>query len=104
MPRSRKKWLSVNPAATAGRTEELDKALYKTQYRSVLQANAVIQFLFVYRNIPDDELTQYVEFWEADLGRWFARVIMEALVDATTTASHRMATRVAVLGDELSLP
>ncbi|MCH6554667.1 MAG: hypothetical protein IH793_10985, partial [Acidobacteria bacterium] len=39
-------------AATAGRTKELDKALYKTQYRSALQANAVIQFLFVYRNIP----------------------------------------------------
>ncbi len=91
-------------AATVGRTKELDKALYKTQYRSAIQANAVIQFLFVYRNIPDDELAQYVEFWESDLGRWFARVIVEALVDATTTASSRMATRVVMLGDALSHP
>jgi hypothetical protein len=89
-------------ASRAGATKELDKTLYRAQYRELFEANTIAQFVFLYRELSDRELEQYVEFLESDVGRWFGRLITDAFLEATAVASERMGVQLSQLARELN--
>lgn len=46
-----------------------------------------IQLLFTYRSVPDKELSDYVQFYESDPGKWFVQVSRKGFLDAISAAA-----------------
>ena len=66
---------------------------FQAQYRDLIRANVLARLLFTYRAAPDDELEQYVAYWESPTGRWFSRLAIDALTRAETQAFEVMMRR-----------
>ena len=45
--------------------------------------------LFTYRAVPDKELSDYVQFYESDPGKWFVQVFRKGFLDAISAAATR---------------
>ena len=69
-------------------SEDVDRELAKlraqftAQYRDQIRSAIVVHFLFVYQALSDEELEQYVAFAESDTGRWYQRLVSDAVVQA----------------------
>ena len=61
--------------------QEMDQALQKA--RSKLKVSmknySLMNMLFTYRMASDEELAEYIAFWEAESGRWLSSAIQESL-------------------------
>ena len=68
--------------------EYLDSA--RSNIKTMLQQGRLLQVLFTYRALTDDELTQYVEFLEAPTGREMTKVVNGALQAAAINALQKM--------------
>ncbi|HLC40530.1 MAG TPA: tetratricopeptide repeat protein [Methylomirabilota bacterium] len=89
----------LNPEITSPRhleQAELEKEL-QAAYPAVQQA-LLTTVLYAYRSVSDQELTQYVEFWESETGRWFNRVFRKALLHALKNATDEAADQIAKSG------
>jgi hypothetical protein len=69
-PRDREHWLA---------------AAESTQFRTATWT------LYVYRNVSDEELLDYVTFWETPSGQWLVRVYRDAILAALEAAEARLA-------------
>lgn len=58
--------------------------------RDPLEEQFAFVSLYAYRSLSDGELDRYVAFYESELGRWFWRVIKDALHAAIMDAAARM--------------
>lgn len=74
------------------RIEKLQEYLdsVRSNIKAVLQQGRLLQVLFTYRALTDDELTQYVEFLEAPTGREMTKVVNGALQAAAINALQKM--------------
>lgn len=59
----------------------------KAQLQAPMKNNTLVNFLFTYRSVSDEELTQYLSFWESETGRWFGRASSQAFLGAMAAAS-----------------
>jgi hypothetical protein len=55
--------------------------------------------LYVYRNVSDEELGDYVAFWETPSGQWLVRVYRDAVLAALDAAEARVAGAVSARTD-----
>jgi len=70
---------------------ELEVIVAKTRaalYDSARMAVS-IRLLFTYRAVPDKELSDYVQFYESDPGKWFVQVFRKGFLDAISAAATR---------------
>jgi type IV pilus assembly protein PilP len=59
------------------------------ELQTPLRETTLVNMLFTYRTLQDDELRQYVEFAESDSGRWFATASVDGLKSALAAASEK---------------
>ncbi len=64
------------PPAKRFRKEDLERALenVKATYLGVMKNARIVQYLFVFQSATDQDLEQYVKFWEAESGNWLSGV------------------------------
>lgn len=65
------------------------------QSRGTIKVQTLLTLLFTYRSVSDQELAEYVAFWETDLGRWFSRTQREAYQKALVASAREVGRRVA---------
>ncbi len=71
--------------------EQLEKVrtLYETKYRQSVETDALRQGLFAYREVPEADLQEYVQFLESETGRWYTAFGHHALLEADREALQR---------------
>jgi hypothetical protein len=70
----------------------------RAELHSMLRPNSVVAFLYIYRELSDEEIDAYIAFGETDAGRWYTDSMMGAFVAAITSASR------SITGDAVVLP
>jgi hypothetical protein len=73
------------------------RELYFAQHREKFHEAALEMGLFTYQEVSDEELAQYVEFYESELGQWFNRLAVEGLTQGMGRASNHLAGRMVPL-------
>jgi hypothetical protein len=63
----------------------------RAELHSMLRPNSVVAFLYIYRELSDEEIDAYIAFGETDAGRWYTDSMMGAFVAAITSASRSIA-------------
>ena len=63
------------------------------QEREVVEQGILLKLLFTYRAASDEELKQYVTFWESELGHWLHGATVHACIAALTQGADDMATQ-----------
>ena len=69
------------------------RELYLAQHREMFRESVLALGLFTYQAVSDEELEQYVQFLESELGQWFNRLAVEGVTQAMGQASKRLAER-----------
>lgn len=78
----------------------IEEALEEARPRLARKTRTRIQMSlhFMYRDVADDELSQYVSFLESDNGEWLSRVLLKSLFAAMEEGARRSGE---VLGEHL---
>ncbi|MFQ5794400.1 MAG: HEAT repeat domain-containing protein [Candidatus Bipolaricaulia bacterium] len=76
----------------------------RSQLQPLLKNNTWVSFLYTYRSASDEELTQYIDFWESDLGQWFIGVSSAAIIEAMGTAAEEVGTQLVKVLQEQEQP
>ena len=78
---------------TARETDFAERTL-RAQQDTLVRA-ALVRWLYTFRSLTDEELTEYVAFGETDAGRWFGATQRKGLLDAMRTAMDAAARQMA---------
>jgi Domain of unknown function (DUF4124) len=78
---------------TTRETESAERSL-RAQQDNLVRA-ALVRWLYTFRSLTDEELTEYVAFGETDAGRWFVATQRKGLLDAMRTAMDAAARQMA---------
>jgi hypothetical protein len=72
---------------------QLTKAIenMKKQLPAISKAATSVVFLYTYRSLRDPELSEYIDYYLSDNGRWYWKVLTGGLSEALKTATARMA-------------
>ena len=64
------------PPAKRFRKEDLERALenVKATYLGVMKNARIVQYLFVFQSATEQDIEQYVRFWESGSGNWLSSV------------------------------
>ena len=55
--------------------------------RPLLKEMALARFLFVYDSVSDEDLGEYVQFWESEAGQWFRTLYVRASIEGVKRAA-----------------
>lgn len=75
--------------------EEKFKSTLKDQLEQPMKQNTLISFLYVYRSVSDEELREYINFWDSSEGRWCNKILSRAFLDAMARIGREMGNRLA---------
>lgn len=77
------------PPEKRSKPGEIEAVLNKTRaaLSDTTRVATVIQLLYAYRSVGDQEVGDYVAFWESDPARWFAQVFHRAFVEAVSASA-----------------
>jgi hypothetical protein len=86
---------TINPALPADKRfqrSDLDQALasVRSTLEPILKNARIVHYLFTFRAAADDELEQYVRFWESPSGQWLRAAIEAGFGDATRQMGGRL--------------
>jgi hypothetical protein len=73
--------------------EEKFKSTLKAQLEQPMKQNTLVTFIYVYRSVPDDELKEYINFWNSEEGRWSNKILSQAFLDAMAKVGREMGNR-----------
>jgi len=65
---------------------------------ATVQDATSVMTLYLYHSVSDQELAQYVEFWESEAGRWFSSALRKAMRQALGSATDEAADQIAKSG------
>lgn len=85
--------LPAEKRPTARETDFAERTLRAQQDRLVRES--LVRWLYTFRSVTDEELTEYVAFGESDAGRWFVATQRKGLLDAMRTAMDTAARQMA---------
>lgn len=67
----------------------------KLKLKDSIREQVLVSNIYIYRSVSDEELKEYIGFYESEVGRWFNKTANEALLEAITkagdTAGHKLA-------------
>lgn len=77
---------------------ELDRMVneVRTSIEDAVRSETRLSYLYAFRNISDDELTQYIELCESEEYRWAIQLLGNAMISALNQAADRAATAMAI--------
>jgi len=77
------------------------------QMRKVLwtpvEDSTMASFLYIYRDVPDEELKAYTAVFESETSEWFRELVKGALTEALSTAAQRAGSRMAGISPESAI-
>lgn len=79
---------ALEPGAPPGRIEEVIARVQEQQYGAVKEMIAV-RMLYTYQSVSDEELGEYVSFYESPTGKWYAATVLESVSRAGSEAMTR---------------
>jgi hypothetical protein len=62
----------------------------------------LVSFLYMYRDVPDGELKEYVDLYDNETTEWFKQLVKGALVSALTAAAGRAGHQIAKMSPKAS--
>ncbi|MEI8349756.1 MAG: hypothetical protein WCI77_06340 [Candidatus Omnitrophota bacterium] len=84
---------------------ELEKTvdMMKTQLRLLLNERNIISisFLYTYQSLSDDELRQYIVFWNSPAGKWYNQITNDAFILALERAGQNAGRQCAALKEPI---
>ncbi len=81
------KFVPVDKRVPPDKLDEL-LAQQRQKIEEPLKSASMISMIFLFRSVSDEELRQYISFYESDTGRWFTRLSSLAMNSAMTTAAE----------------
>jgi hypothetical protein len=77
--------------------EEIEHELLRLEagLQSTMKYSTWIGFLYTYRSVSDQELTEYLAYWQSGEGRWLSHTTTDALLEAITAAAEDAGKRIA---------
>ncbi len=74
-------------------TEEMEKMVNEVRqsFSEAYKTNTRLSYLFTFRSLSDEELTQYIELCESNNYRWGVQLLGNAMVSALNQAADRAA-------------
>ncbi len=75
--------------------EEKLKSSLKAQLEQPIKQNTLTSFLYIYRSVSDEELREYINFWDSEEGRWCNKILTRAFLDAMAKVGREMGNRLA---------
>jgi hypothetical protein len=87
---------AFSSGAQAGSGLALDKL--KADLWRTARDGTLLHFLYTYRTLSDEELEEYVRFWESDNGRWFAPILHQGFLDAIQAVTQDLLSKLQHLG------
>ena len=90
----------VQPLLPAGKRlpeEEIEHgvARLEAELQSTMKYSTWLGFLYTYRSVSDQELTDYLAYWQSPEGRWLSQTTSDALLEAITAAAEDAGKRIA---------
>jgi hypothetical protein len=85
--------------APGGSLSESSLQSLRADFWKTAHDGALLHFLFAYRSLPDEELEEYVRFWESDRGRWFPPVLHQGFLTAIRAVAQNLLRNLQRLGD-----
>jgi len=85
------------PAEQRMSEEEIEEEVtgLEAELQSTMKYSTWLSFLYTYRSVSDQELADYLAYWQSAEGRWLSRTTGDALVDAITAAAEDAGKRIA---------
>jgi hypothetical protein len=92
--------LSGAMGAAAPSSEQVRGIMAGVQEQGVVPVknHVLLSLLFAYRTVGDDELRDYLAFWESSAGRWFVTTVSRGLVQAVAHAAETAGRRLKATG------
>ena len=79
--------------------EDKFKSQMKSQLEPTMEQNSIISYLYTYRSLSDEDLGQYVNFFNTDDGQWLVKILNQGYLDAMAKIGREMGSK---LGDAIS--
>jgi hypothetical protein len=78
------------------RKEDLERALenVKATYLGVMKNARIVQYLFVFQSATDQDVEQYVKFWESEPGNWLSRLRRKGFEAGARTVAKSVAAEI----------
>jgi hypothetical protein len=92
--------LSSSMGAGAPNREQVRGIMAGVQEQGVvpMKNHVLLSLLFAYQTVGDDELRDYLAFWESSAGRWFVTTVSTGLVQAVARAAETAGRRMKATG------
>lgn len=83
--------------------EQIETVIQQTrqQLGAMVEQQVRVGMLYTYREVPDEELEQYIEFWETDDGQWLSEAMRAAVLRAVESASRQAGIFIGLQGVEV---
>lgn len=85
------------PAEQRMAEEEIEHEVMEleAELQQTMKYGTWLSFLYTYRSVSDQELTDYLAYWQSAEGRWLSRTAGDALLEAVTAAAEDAGKRIA---------
>jgi hypothetical protein len=95
---------SLLPEEKRPPSEQVDSliASMRAQWREPLRQQLQVAMLYTYRDVSDEELAEYLAYWETEDGRWLTRTTNRALLDAMSAASREAGALISLQGVDVT--
>lgn len=67
----------------------------EAELQQTMKYGTWLSFLYTYRSVSDQELADYLAYWQSAEGRWLSRTAGDALLEAITAAAEDAGKRIA---------
>jgi len=93
-----------NPPEKRLNQDQLEQAAdrMRKEMSGPVENSTLVSFLYMYRDVPDSELKEYVDLYDNETTEWFTHLVKGALVRALTAAAGRAGNQIAKLSPKAS--
>lgn len=85
--------------ATEAKLEEIMSNI-KKNVQPTLKYATLVDFLYTYRNLSEEELNKYISFYRTDSGEWLVTNLNDALLNAVANAAKKIGKEIAAVALE----
>lgn len=78
---------------------EIDAAIDGQQaaMRKAIEGYTLVSFLHTYRDLPSDQLAEYLRFFDSPAGKWYSQTVGSAFARSMESASERFAAEIVAI-------
>ena len=76
--------------------EEKFKSSLKSRLEQPMKQNILVAFLYTYQSVSDEELNEYINYWNSNEGNWWNDILSRALLDAMAKVGRDAGNKLAI--------